>query len=265
MLKTLFFVGGYIFSIVISLLALWGTDDSTGLFRRVFQMTAVEALGLLIICLVYRYVYRRIFSKAEEYQFRFPGRRVTAGIFLIMPFATMVQVGAVIWGRAPEYLWQIDRDFTWNGILEMFLELPLVALLGPVFEEFCYRILPLSSWKTRAGRIVAGTVTVCLFSWMHASSWKMVLPMAVLLSAVYLWTKNPVITILIHMANNLSTILIPGFSGIYVLLNTKAELGLLGFPLPVIMFCISCFAAGVFLFVKEYDGRFKSKQVRKKT
>jgi membrane protease YdiL (CAAX protease family) len=70
-------------------------------------------------------------------------------------------------------------------------------------------------FKLPNARITAGI----FFAFLHLSNWKTALFGGLLFSFVYIITQNIAVSMLMHMAANLSTILLPGLSGIYLLLK----------------------------------------------
>jgi membrane protease YdiL (CAAX protease family) len=156
------------------------------------------------------------------------------------------------WSQYPELRWAIDRDITWREIGEIFLQLPFVALAGPIFEEMCCRVFPLSAYTSKKGKIIAALFTSFFFAFLHLSNWKTALFGGLLFSFVYIITQNIAVSMLMHMAANLSTILLPGLSGIYALVFPKANLGVMGLGLPVFLIVGFAFLVGIYLLLKEY-------------
>lgn len=245
MLKILFFILGYAASIVFMLLSVYGLEDGAGVMREMVQMTIVEGIGVVVMFLIYRYVYLRLFTEAREYVFRFPSKKMVLAIFLIFPFICFVETIFVGWNEYSSNIWFVDKDISWRDIRELVLQIPIVAIVGPIFEEICYRVYALSSARTKIGKAFAIFFTVLLFSVIHGSSWKYVLPDAVLFSVIYVITKNAAVPILLHIANNFSAIIVPMSAAIYLLVFKNAKIGIMGIPLLVVIVMFGGFIFGI--------------------
>jgi len=245
MLKIVFFIFGYVASIGIMLLSMYGLEDGTGAIREMIQMTIVEGFGIVVMYLVYRYVYLRLFSEARDYGFHLPSKKMMLAAFLIFPFICFIKTIFAGWNEYSGNIWFVDKDVSWRYIGELILQIPIVVVVGPIFEEICYRVFTLSSARTKVGKIIAIFFTVLLFSVMHGASWKYVLPDAVLFSVIYVITKNAAVPILFHIANNFSTVIVPMIAGIYSLVFSNAKTGIMGIPLLVVIVMLGCFLRGM--------------------
>lgn len=174
-----------------------------------------------------------------------------------------IVVVASILKKSPEYLWVAATDYTWEMIVTFLMELPVVAVIGPVFEELCCRVFPISSYETRRGRIIAGILTILLFSLLHVSNWLNVVPNAILFTVVYIITGNMALPILMHVANNLSTILVPMLAGIYGLCFPETKVGFAGFPIAIVILIVAAFAWGAVLLVREIMRSVKAAKLDK--
>jgi membrane protease YdiL (CAAX protease family) len=251
-LKVGFFIFGYASLIGTVCLSMLGTSSSTGILRDIMQPTVVELLGVIVMWLMYKYLYQKLLPEAKQYRFKLPNTRIILGIFCVFPLVCFIEICILQWNQYPELRWSINKDITWEEIEELFLQIPFAAVVGPIFEEMCCRVFPLSACTSKKGKTMAAVLTSFLFAFLHLSSWKNVLFSGLLLSFVYIITQNITVSILIHMAINFSTILLPGLSGIYALAFPKAKLGVMGLSLPVLFLVVSAFAFGVYLLIKEY-------------
>lgn len=240
-----FFIFGYVASIGIMMLSGFGLKDDAGVLRETVQMTIVEGIGVVLMYLIYRYVYLRLFVEARDYYFDLPSKKIIIAIFLIYPFICFCKTIFVGWNEYSSNIWFVDKDVSWKYIGEMIIQIPIVAIVGPIFEEICYRIFALSSARTKVGKTVAICSTILIFSVLHGSSWKYVLPDAVVFSVIYVITQNAAIPILLHIANNLSTIIVPTVGAIYTLLFKNAKFGIMGIPFWEIVVMFGCFLWGM--------------------
>lgn len=245
MLKIVFFIFGYVASIGFMLLSMYGLEDGAGIVRETVQMTIVEGVGIVVMYLIYRYVYLRLFAEARDYVFHLPTKKMMLAVLLIFPFICFIKTIFVGWNEYSGNIWFVDKDISWSYIGELVLQIPIVAVVGPIFEEICYRVFTLSSARTKVGKIIAMFFTVLLFSVMHGASWKYVLPDAVLFSVIYIITKNAAVPILLHIANNFSTIIVPMVAGMYSLVFKNAKMGIMGIPLLVVIVMFGCFIWGM--------------------
>lgn len=250
-LKLLFFVFGYAASILIALPTMGWTDEEPGEVRKAVLMTLLYLIGVGIMIVIFKLVYRRIFPASRRFCFKLPGRRLAAGILMVYPFLAFMKMAVKLIGEHPEYLWALDTDVDISQLWSLLMELPYVALLAPVFDELCCRVFPISSYETRRGRITAGVITMALFSLLHISNWLTVVPDAILFSVVYIATGNMAISMLMHIANNLAAMLIPSLIIIYCLCFPDASLGIAVTPLPLVILFVAAFAVGLVLIVKE--------------
>lgn len=244
-LKIAFFIFGYVASIGFMMLSVYGLKDDAGLFRETVQMTIVEGIGVIVMCLIYKYVYLRLLPEAGEYVFRLPSKKMILAAFLIFPFICFIKTIFVGWNECSGNIWFVDKDITWRYIGELILQIPIVAIVGPIFEEICYRVFALSSATTKAGKFIAIFFSVLLFSVLHGSSWKYVLPDAILFSVIYVTTKNATVPILFHIANNFSTIIVPMVAGMYSMTFRNIKTGIMGIPLLVAIVMLGCFLFGI--------------------
>ena len=236
------FIFGFVFNFAVVLLAYAGTPEDASQLRQVCQASLVEFGGCVIAAVLFC-SFRKALPAVRDMDISMPSAKVAASAFLLCPFLVFLQACAV--SGDIDRLFFIEKDISWEEIAEMLFELPLVALFGPFLEEFCCRIFAVSPFRTKKGRVAAAILSTVLFAFMHVSRWSNVTANSILYTALLLLSKNIWLPVIFHAAHNLSTILLPALSGIYVLLNPNAKYGVMGTAVVVIAAALIMFCIGV--------------------
>lgn len=236
------FMFGFAFIFAVVLLAYAGTPEDASQLRQVCQASLAEFGGCVIAAVLFCF-FRKALPAVREMDISMPSTKVIASAFLLCPFLVFLQACAV--SGDIDHLFFIEKDINWEEIAGMLLELPLVALFGPFLEEFCCRIFAVSPFRTKRGRITAAVFSTVLFAFMHVSRWSNVIAGSILYTALLLLSKNIWLPVIFHAAHNLSTILLPASSGMYVLLNPNAEYGVMGTAVVIIAAALIMFCIGI--------------------
>lgn len=98
--------------------------------------------------------------------------------------------------------------------MNTFLMVISLALIPPVTEEYLMRGTLLEIWR-RTSPIGAALLTALLFALLHAapSAFIIYFGMGILFAFVYLITRNMFLTMIIHLINNLSSVVIAALQG----------------------------------------------------
>lgn len=248
------FVFGFVFNFTVALLAFTGIPEGASQLRQVCQASLVEFGGCAIAAMLFCSM-RKALPAVRDMDVSRPPAKVIASAFLLCPFLVFLQACAV--SRDIGHLFFIEKDVSWGEIAGILFELPLVALFGPFLEEFCCRIFAVSPFRTKKGRIAAAIVPTVLFVFMHVSRWSNVIADSILYTALLLLSKNIWLPVIFHMAHNLSTILLPASSGIYVLLNPYAKYGVMGTAAVIVAAALILFCIGIKLLCEAVKDRNK--------
>lgn len=251
--KISLFIFGYVACFVISLLSVAGTDDSSSLTRQFLQGTGVEIAGCALMLWIYFKWVRKKFTSAARFSAKIPAGKLQWGIFLVMPFLCMLYAG--IAAHDSEVWFGVDKDISWDDILEMTIMMPMIAIFGPLMEELSMRVFSITQFSTRKGQIIAAVATALLFALMHVSRFEIVLFASCVYSASLIVSNNIWISSLLHISFNLATIIIPVLIGIYINLTTAGEYGFCGAPLPVAIIFTALFFIGLMILTSYFKSR----------
>lgn len=254
LLKVLFFVLGYAAVVAIPALSTLFDGQEIGETEQTVIITLLELAGVILMIVIYKLVYVRVFPSASKFRFSMPCGRLIAGIVLVYPLICLVKIVVIVLLKSPEniqYIWEPDLGLSEEKLLSYVYELPLVAFIGPALEELGCRVYPISSFDTRRGRVIAGIITMALFALLHISSWQNTVPGAILFTVLYIVTGNIAYPLICHMSNNLMTIMIPILSSLYMWLFPDTKLGVVGAPWPLAVIILLMFAAGLYLLISE--------------
>lgn len=77
------------------------------------------------------------------------------------------------------------------------------VVLAPIYEELCFRFIPITIYKKRLTRILVGIIMALLFAFLHSDNWISVTVDALLYCALLLKTRNIWTNICAHSCYNL--------------------------------------------------------------
>ena len=246
-MKVIIFLFGYILCIATAVLSVMGVSDDSPLLRQVGQGTIVELIGCVVIVGLYYGFIRK--QSVKTFSVSLPSKKLIAIALLLCPFICFIRV-MFAYGKWDE-LFILNADYTWQEVLETLALIPFVALLAPIVEEFGMRVYSITPFETKTGRIVAAIMTSLLFSFMHISRWKIVFAAGLVYTLILLISKNVWLSVTFHIGNNLATILIPAFSGIYILIVPNAKYGIVDTPIPIVIIMAVMFVVGLYMAVIE--------------
>ena len=249
-LKLVSFVLGYFFAGATSILAGYGIDEGSPAYREALQATLVELAVVLILVLMYAFVIRRLFAAAAEYRTSCSNKKLLLGIFLIYPLIVFLYTNLLLSGSADIYrpIEVTDRA----EVMHDLMLLPMTAIIGPIFEEFCCRVMCISVFESKFGKTLALIVTTILFALCHGSAFAAKIPTGLLYGIVLIASKNIVIPIVLHMAWNLSAFIVPTLTYIIMLFGPKDMTGIFGSPMIAVIIHVIAFMVGVILIIKNF-------------
>lgn len=250
-LKIISFALGYIFMLGITVLSVYGVKDESSLYREVMQGTLVELGGVCAIITLFLCVIRKKLTAAAEYQITYSNRKVIVGFFLACPLIVFLYANIVNTNFTNIY--QVVEKTSWRELGQDLLFLPLYAILGPVFEEFCCRVMCISVFRSRVGKILAFIFTTLLFALCHGANFVTHIPGGVVYGMVFLVSKNIMLTIALHMAWNTATFIVPDLSQAVALLMPQEMNGIWGSPIIAVVLFVVAFIAGVAMIIKNLN------------
>ncbi len=139
-----------------------------------------------------------------------PGRSIMTGDFVYLLFVP-IQFGwpvvlALVWGlfgqKPPQE--QVVLLFNTPSPLLIVMLIIVATVLAPILEELTFRAFIQRGLENQFGTVAAVVITAVIFSGIHGG-WAMVaalLPLSLLLGAVYARTRNILVTMALHSAFN---------------------------------------------------------------
>lgn len=254
-LKLLFFVMGYVCLIGISILSVYGTDENTPEHVKALQGTVVELAAVLVLTGIYLCIGRKIFISAAEYKLSFSRKKIIAGIFLISPLIVFLYANVISFNFESIY-GEIEKA-TWSDVIEDIMYFPLCAIIGPIFEELCCRVMCITFTSTKAGKTISFIFTTILFALCHGANFWIHIPGALIYGLVLLLTKNIMLTISLHIAWNSATFTVPVLSRTIGLIMPGKVYGIWESPLIAIIIFIFAFIVGACMIL---NGVIRKKQ-----
>ena len=252
-LKILSFIIAYVFLIGTAMLTSYGINDDTSVYREVLQGTGIELLSICILILIYMLVIRRIFPFSADYEVTYTNKKVIISFFLICPFLVFLYAN-ILRGDVNNIYQPVVRT-SWNEVLHNIMFFPVAAILGPLLEELCCRVMCISVFRSRAGKIIALISTTMVFALCHGADFLIHIPSGLIYGIIMICTHNIIIPILLHMAWNTATFIVPTVSDSLALLMRQDIEGIWGSPIiAVIVFGIA-FVIGVVLLLKNIKRR----------
>ena len=249
-LKLMSFVLGYIFLLGISMLSVYGVNDETPLYREVLQGTLAE-LGVCAIIALYLCVIRKKLAAAAVYKLSYSNKKVITGLFLACPLVVFLYANIVNVNFSN--IFQAVEKTSWLELAQNLLFVPLAAILGPVFEEFCCRVMCISVFKSKTGKIIAFILTTVLFAFCHGSDFASHIPGGLIFGIVFLVSENIMLTIVLHMAWNTATFIVPDLSQAVALLMPQKVKGIWGSPIIAVVILVLAFIIGVIMLMKNFN------------
>ena len=248
-LKLISFVLGYIFLLGISMLSVYGVNDETPIYREVLQGTLAELAGVCAIIALYLCVIRKKLAAAAVYKLSYSNKKVITGLFLACPLVVFLYANIV--NANFRNIYQVVEKTSWSELAQDLLFVPLAAILGPVFEEFCCRVMCISVFKSKTGKIIAFILTTVLFAFCHGADFASHIPGGLLYGMVFLVSENIMLTIVLHMAWNTATFIVPDLSHVVALLMPQEVSGIWGSPVIAVVIFVAAFLTGAKMIMKN--------------
>lgn len=248
-LKLISFVLGYIFLLGISILSVYGVNDETPIYREVLQGTLTELAGVCAIIALYLCVIRKKLAAVAVYKLSYSNRKVITGLFLACPLVVFLYANII--NANFSNIYQIIEKTSWLELAQDLLFVPLTAILGPVFEEFCCRVMCISVFKSKTGKIIAFILTTLLFAFCHGSDFASHIPGGLIFGIVFLVSENIMLTVVLHMAWNTATFIVPDLSRAVALLMPQEVSGIWGSPVIAVVIFVAAFITGAGMIVKN--------------
>lgn len=250
-LKIVSFVLGYVFLLGISVLSVYGVNDETSIYREVLQGTLVELVAVCAIIVLYLCVIRKKLTAAAEYRISYSNKKVIIGLFLACPLVVFLYANIVNTNFSNIY--QVVEKTSWLELAQDLLFVPLCAILGPVFEEFCCRVMCISVFRSKTGKIIALIFTTLLFALCHGADFVAHIPGSLIFGIVFIVSQNIMLTIALHMAWNTATFIVPDLSQAVALLMPQKMRGIWGSPIIAVVIFAVAFIIGVVMVVKNFN------------
>ncbi len=248
-LKLVSFILAYVIILAVSLLSFYGLSDETSIVREVLQGTLVELVGVIVTIIFYVFVLRKIFTASAEYRLTYSNKKVILGIFLVYPLIVFLYAN-ILYNDFGNIFQSIEKT-SWHELAEDLLTLPLCAVLGPVLEEFCCRVMCISVFKSKKGKIIAFIITTFLFAICHGSDFENRIPGGLILGIVFIVSQNIMLVIILHMAWNTAIYIVQDTSRVFALLMPQETHGIWGSPIIAVAIFVIAFMVGVILIVKN--------------
>ena len=250
-LKIVSFALGYVFLLGISVLSVYGVNDNASMCREVLQGTLVELAGVCAIVALYLCVIRKKLKAAAEYRISYFNRKVIIGFFLMCPLVVFLYANIV--NANFSNIYQVVEKTSWPELAQDLLFVPLYAILGPVFEEFCCRVMCISVFRSSIGKIIALIFTTFLFALFHGANFVTHIPGGLLYGMIFLLSKNIMLPITLHMAWNTATLIVPDLSQAVALLAPQEINGIWGSPIIAVVIFVVAFVIGVAMVIKNFQ------------
>ena len=248
-LKLVSFVLGYVIAGATSILASYGINEDTPAGKKAIQAAGVEFAAVCILILLYVFVIRRLFTAAAEYRTSCSNKKLLIGIFLIYPFIVFIYSNLLYLSSGN--LLQPIEETDWSEVLQDLMLLPVSAILGPIFEEFCCRIMCISVFESKFGKTLSLILTTLLFALCHGAGFISKIPNGLIYGLVLILSKNIMIPIALHMAWNLSAFIVPLLSHTVMLFMPQGTKGIGDSPVIAIIIFAVTFLIGVVMILKN--------------
>lgn len=251
-LKIICIVLGFAFTLAQGLLAVYGIDDDASVLREAAQYTGVLLAAAILILTFYIFVCRKLFPASKEYKMRFSDKKVIAGIYLICPFLVFVYANLVSFNF--DHVFEAVTARSFSEVMEDLMFFPAIAFIGPIFEEMCFRVMGISLFSTKRGRIIAWIVTSILFALIHGASFLIHIPSALIYGGIMLYSRNIALPMILHMAWNTATFVVPTLSDFIVMISPKMNYGIWGSPIAAVVLFAGAFVFGLSMIIKRVAG-----------
>lgn len=250
-LKIASFALGYALLLGISVLSVYGVNDQTPLMREVLQGTLVELAAVGVVLVFYLCLLRKKLTAAAEYKLGYSNRKLVIGLFLVCPL--LVFLYANISHANFTNIYQAVEKTSWIELGKDLLFFPLCAILGPIFEEFCCRVMCISGFKSMKGKIIALILTTLLFAFCHGADFMNHIPGGLIFGIVFIVSQNIMLTIALHMAWNTATFIVPDLSQAVALLTPGEVKGVWDSPIIAMVIFAVAFIIGIVLIMKNIN------------
>ena len=248
--KILSFILGYVFLFAAIMLTMQGINDDTPIYKEALHWTVVELVLLSGLVLVYLFGIRKIIPVAADYKLKYTNKNVVLGIFLIYPFIVFLYANLLHLDFGNIYC-PIEKT-DWSEVVSDLMFLPVSAIIAPVFEELCCRVMCISVFESKKGKVLALIITTMMFAFCHITDFADKIPGGLLYGILLIMSKNIGIPILLHIAWNLSAFIVPTLSHIVMLFMPEGTKGIFGSPIVAVIILVIAFMVGVSLIFKDY-------------
>lgn len=148
----------------------------------------------------------KAFPEMRSYTFKAPHWYTVIALLFAMPLLIILKYRAVY--LFATYISHSEVSFEVFTYSAEELKEDLVAcgsaiLLAPIYEELCFRYIPLSVFKRKIPRIIVCILIGAFFGWLHADNLVAVFIDAIFYAILFLASKNIWNSIAAHSANNL--------------------------------------------------------------
>jgi len=111
----------------------------------------------------------------------------------------------------------------------------------------------ISVFKSKTGKIIAFILTTVLFAFCHGSDFASHIPGGLIFGIVFLVSENIMLTIVLHMAWNTATFIVPDLSQAVALLMPQKVKGIWGSPIIAVVILVLAFIIGVIMLMKNFN------------
>lgn len=224
----------------------------------------VESMGytifILLFFLLYYQLYPKLFATEMPFKFKLPKVSTIIGIALIVPG---------VWFLRDELLLNMQMLFG-NPVIQETLgreSLDFIVLyslhavfLAPIFEELVFRVLTISPFKSKRGKIYAVMISAFIFGALHGSEGSPDVKIKVFLSGIIysmllLSTNNYFYPIFVHFMSNIVASVVaiilsinPNISADYIFMSSTNH-----FRISSIILCLLLIGSivGIFMITKN--------------
>lgn len=168
------------------------------------KANAVEAIAVVVTFFLAVKLMPKMFPEMKNYSFKRPDWRILLAIALCTPLYIAIKYRLIyyiagLWTTFDLELMIYDAEELKSDLLASVS----AVILAPIYEELCFRFIPVSIYRKKATRIVVGIIMAFMFAWLHGDNWVAVTVDAVVYCTLFLVTKNVWTNIVAHSCNNL--------------------------------------------------------------
>jgi len=166
-----------------------------------FLRVAVQVALIVLTVWIIRKPLTKLFPQMGEYPIRLPAWHVVVLLLMVTPLWCILK-GKLLHLLLPAAEMQTMTYAVDELKTDLILSLSAI-LVGPVYEELCFRFLPLAAYKRKTTQVLMGVLMALFFGLLHTQNLLGSFVDALIFTLVFICTREIGISMVLHGCINL--------------------------------------------------------------